>query len=117
VSVRTTRYSCPPRAGLPLRTTTPCIHSGLHLAYNPFYSAYFSVRIVFFSKKKHPTVFFSRLIIPAERGLSFFKIPKILQDFPSHQIFGRIYGALNVGKKITNYSVNIETNLLSLVNP
>jgi hypothetical protein len=27
------------------------------------------------------------------------KIPKILQDFPSHQIFGRMHGALNVGKK------------------
>jgi hypothetical protein len=30
---------------------------------------------------------------------SSFRIPKILQDFPSHQIFGRMYGALNVGKK------------------
>jgi hypothetical protein len=30
---------------------------------------------------------------------SFFKISKILQDFPSHQIFERIHGALNVGKK------------------
>jgi hypothetical protein len=27
------------------------------------------------------------------------KIPKILQDSPSHQIFGRMHGALNVGKK------------------
>jgi hypothetical protein len=30
---------------------------------------------------------------------SFFKILKILQDFSSHQIFGRMHGALNVGKK------------------
>jgi hypothetical protein len=30
---------------------------------------------------------------------SYFKIPKILQDFPSHQIFRRMYEALNVGKK------------------
>jgi hypothetical protein len=29
-----------------------------------------------------------------------FKIPKILQDSPSHQIFGHMYGALNVDKKI-----------------
>jgi hypothetical protein len=28
-----------------------------------------------------------------------FKISKILQDSPSRQIFGRMYGALNVGKK------------------
>jgi hypothetical protein len=27
-----------------------------------------------------------------------FKIPKILQDSPSHQIFGHMYGALNIGK-------------------
>jgi hypothetical protein len=30
---------------------------------------------------------------------SYFKISKILQDFPSHQIFGRMYGVLNIGKK------------------
>jgi hypothetical protein len=36
---------------------------------------------------------------------SSFKIPKILQDSPSHQIFGRMHGALNVGKKITNCTI------------
>jgi hypothetical protein len=36
---------------------------------------------------------------------SSFKIPKNLQDFPSHQIFGRMHRALNVGKKITNCTV------------
>jgi hypothetical protein len=36
---------------------------------------------------------------------SSFKILKILQDFPSHQIFGRMHRALNVGKKITNCTV------------
>jgi hypothetical protein len=34
-----------------------------------------------------------------------FKIPKILQDSPSHRIFERMHGVLNVGKKITNYIV------------
>jgi hypothetical protein len=34
-----------------------------------------------------------------------FKIPKILQDSPSHQIFRRMHEALNVGKKIINYTV------------
>jgi hypothetical protein len=28
-----------------------------------------------------------------------FKLPKILQDFPSHRIFRRMHGILNVGKK------------------
>jgi hypothetical protein len=32
------------------------------------------------------------------RELSF-KIPKILQDSPSHQIFGHMHEALNIGKK------------------
>jgi hypothetical protein len=36
---------------------------------------------------------------------SSFKILKILQDSPSHRIFGRVHGALNIGKKITNYTV------------
>jgi hypothetical protein len=36
---------------------------------------------------------------------SSFKISKILQDSPSHQIFGRMHEALNVGKKITNCTV------------
>jgi hypothetical protein len=36
---------------------------------------------------------------------SSFKILKILQDFPSHQILGRMHGALNVGKKMTNCTV------------
>jgi hypothetical protein len=31
-----------------------------------------------------------------------FKLPKFLQDSTSHRIFGRMHGALNVGKKITN---------------
>jgi hypothetical protein len=30
---------------------------------------------------------------------------KTFQDFPSHQIFERMHGALNVGKKITNCTV------------
>jgi hypothetical protein len=34
-----------------------------------------------------------------EAVFRFFKIPKILQDSLSHQIFGRMHGALNVGKK------------------
>jgi hypothetical protein len=33
------------------------------------------------------------------------KLLKILQDFLSHQIFGRMNGTLNIGKKITNYTV------------
>jgi hypothetical protein len=28
-----------------------------------------------------------------------FKIPKILQDFSSHRIFGRMHEVLNIGKK------------------
>jgi hypothetical protein len=36
---------------------------------------------------------------------SLFKIPKILPDFPSHQIFRRMHRALNIGKKITNCTV------------
>jgi hypothetical protein len=36
---------------------------------------------------------------------SYFKIPKNLQDFLSHRIFRRIHGALNIDKKITNYTV------------
>jgi hypothetical protein len=35
---------------------------------------------------------------------SSFKILKILQDSPSHRIFGHVHGALNIGKK-TNYTV------------
>jgi hypothetical protein len=49
---------------------------------------------------------------------SFFKIPKNLQDSPSHRIFGRMHGVLNIGKKnnqLHSLSVNVETNLLSLV--
>jgi hypothetical protein len=34
----------------------------------------------------------------AKAVFSSFKIPKILQDSPSHQIFGRMYRTLNVGK-------------------
>jgi glutamate/tyrosine decarboxylase-like PLP-dependent enzyme len=41
----------------------------------------------------------------AQAVVSYFKIPKILQDSPSRQIFRRMYRALNVGKKITNYTV------------
>jgi hypothetical protein len=33
------------------------------------------------------------------------KVPKILQDFLSNQIFGPMHGALNIGKKTTNYTV------------
>jgi hypothetical protein len=29
----------------------------------------------------------------------YFKLPKILQDYPSHRIFERIHRALNIGKK------------------
>jgi hypothetical protein len=45
---------------------------------------------------------------------------KILQDFLSHRIFRYIHEALNVGKKnkyLHSLSVNVETNLLSLVSP
>jgi hypothetical protein len=44
--------------------------------------------------------------------------PKYFLFYPSHQIFRRMYGALNVGKKdnyLHSLSVNIGTNLLSLV--
>jgi hypothetical protein len=34
-----------------------------------------------------------------EAVFSSFKIPKILQDSPSHRIFGHMHGALNIGKK------------------
>jgi hypothetical protein len=34
-----------------------------------------------------------------------FKLLKILQDSPSHRIFRRMHGALNIGKKITNCTV------------
>jgi uncharacterized protein YcsI (UPF0317 family) len=40
-----------------------------------------------------------------EAAFSSFKILKILQDFPSYQIFRRMYGALNIGKKLTNCTV------------
>jgi hypothetical protein len=42
---------------------------------------------------------------PTEVVLSSFEIPKILKDFSSHQIFRRMHGALNIDKKITNYTV------------
>jgi hypothetical protein len=42
----------------------------VHLAYNPSYSVYFFQPKQYFSlTKNQPTVFFNRLIIPAERGL------------------------------------------------
>jgi hypothetical protein len=46
--------------------------------------------------------------------------PKIFQDSPSHQIFGRMYGALNVDdwkNKLHSLVENRETNLLSLISP
>jgi hypothetical protein len=43
-----------------------------------------------------PADFFTSRTSPV---FSYFKIPKILQDSPSHQIFGRMHGILNVGKK------------------
>jgi hypothetical protein len=43
---------------------------------------------------------------PEPEGVfTFFKIPKILQDFSSHRIFRRMHEALNIGKKITIYTV------------
>jgi hypothetical protein len=36
---------------------------------------------------------------------SCFKVLKILQDFSSHQIFGRMHEVLNIGKKITNCTI------------
>jgi hypothetical protein len=48
------------------------------------------------------------------------KEPKKNFAHPSHRIFGRMYGALNISKKnnyLHNLSVNVETNLLSLVSP
>jgi hypothetical protein len=44
-------------------------------------------------------------IVYTKAVFSSFKISKILQDSPSHQIFRRMHGALNIGKKITNYTV------------
>jgi hypothetical protein len=44
--------------------------------------------------------------------------PKYFLFYPSHRIFRRMYGALNVGKKdneLHSLSVNVGTNLLSLV--
>jgi hypothetical protein len=35
----------------------------------------------------------------------YLKVQKILQDFPSHRIFRYMHGALNIGKKITNYTI------------
>ena len=46
-------------------------------------------------------------------------VPKIFQDSPSHQIFGHMYGALNVVKEnnqLHNLAINDEMNLLSLIN-
>ena len=45
-------------------------------------------------------------------------VPKKIQDFPSHQIFGHMHGALNIVKKINqlhSLAVNDEMNLLSLI--
>jgi hypothetical protein len=30
--------------------------------------------------------------------------PKKFAQYPSHRIFGRMHGTLNIGKKITNYT-------------
>jgi hypothetical protein len=46
-----------------------------------------------------------RYILHNEALFRCFKIPKILQDSPSHRIFRRMHEALNIGKKITNYTV------------
>jgi hypothetical protein len=43
----------------------------------------------------------------AKPVFSSFKIPKVLPDSPSHRIFGRMHEALNIGKKITNYTVRL----------
>jgi hypothetical protein len=52
------------------------------------------------------TSLITSLFPSSSKGLfSSFKIPKILQDFRSHQIFRRMHGVLNVGKKITNCTV------------
>jgi hypothetical protein len=48
---------------------------------------------------------FSAQSCQVRRCLDPFKLPKILQDFSSHRIFRRMHGVLNVGKKITNYTV------------
>jgi hypothetical protein len=48
------------------------------------------------------------------------KKPKIFQDFPSHRIFRRMHGVLNIdeNKNYLHSLVKIdETNLLSLVSP
>jgi hypothetical protein len=42
---------------------------------------------------------------PFQAVFTSFKIPKILQDSPSHRIFRRMHRVLNIGKKITNYTV------------
>jgi hypothetical protein len=38
-------------------------------------------------------------------AFSSFKIPKLLQDYLLHRIFRRMHEALNIDKKITNYTV------------
>jgi hypothetical protein len=58
--------------GVSLDSTTSLLQSRaegpVHLVYNPSYSAgFFSRNSIFLSQKNQPTVFFSRLIIPAER--------------------------------------------------
>jgi hypothetical protein len=53
----------------------------VHLAYNPSYSAcFFSQNNIFLSQKNQPTVFFSRLIIPAERLQCYFKHFSYISD-------------------------------------
>jgi hypothetical protein len=55
---------------------------------------HFNVMGIFFL---HSRIWETNLI--SEGAFSSFKIPKILQDSPSHRIFRRIHETLNIGKK------------------
>jgi hypothetical protein len=64
-----TRFSLVWRATGSPRWSSVSVIGPIHLAYNPSYSACFFQPEQYFSlTKNQPTVFFSRLIIPAERG-------------------------------------------------
>jgi hypothetical protein len=56
-------------------------------------------------KRRPPPFGFANEKIMNEGAFSYFKVPKILQDSPSHRIFGRMHEALNIDKKIINYTV------------
>jgi hypothetical protein len=64
----------------------------VHLAYNPSYSAcFFSRNNIFLSQKKQPTVFFSRLIIRAERLLRNSEVRFVVQFTSVHTLFCSVH--------------------------